>query len=120
MDLAQGRHVHETKKAERAGILAVYVAVVLSIIPALLVSVYVEAVPAMLFPVAASVFPLAATTSRQARIFRLIALILLLLVVVLGRMSVGRLFIPSVFAMAVAYVYVRRSSNPANRHVEAV
>jgi hypothetical protein len=87
------------------------VSVVLAIIPALLVSVYVEAVPTMLVPVTATLIPLAAKTSNQARSFRLIALVLLLLVVALGGMSVGQLFIPSMLAMAVAYIHVRRSSN---------
>lgn len=100
----------QTEMHGRTGHIAIYAAMVLAIIPALLVFFYVEKVPAILIPILAAALPLFSRSRAQAKVLRLVALVLLSVVALLGMMSIGRLFIPSALAMAVACAQKQRTS----------
>lgn len=88
--------------ARRAGDAAAYAAAALAAAAALVVALYVERVPSVLVPVAASVLPLFVRTARARARARGAAFLVLIAFVYLGLMTVGVLFVPSALAMGAA------------------
>jgi hypothetical protein len=86
----------------RAGTVALYVAIVLAVVPAALAYIYVEPVTTMVIPVGAAMLPLLARTWEAAVALRIAGLSILGLFAVLGMASVGSMFLPAVVAMAVS------------------
>ena len=92
----------EVEPRGRWCVLAGFASFALAFVPALMVFFFLEKVPTMAIPVVASGLPLIARTRRQAYRLAVVGLIVLSLIVILGWMGVGRLFIPSALAMVLA------------------
>ena len=89
------------------GLVALYVALVCAGVAAALVYFGVEAEPIMALPVIITMLPFIARSFRQARVLRITSVVLLGTFAVLGILSVGFLFLPSVIALAIATAQVR-------------
>jgi hypothetical protein len=79
--------------------------VILSAVPAGWVAVTWDAEPSLAFPVLVSGFPLIIRSRLLSIVFRWVAVILLAVFAGLGMFSVGRLFVPAIFAMVLSALW---------------
>ena len=88
-------------------------------IPAALVYFGIESVPTMLFPVVVAALPLFSTNSSRIRALCLLAASLMSVFVVLGMLTVGMFFLPSVLLLLVAALLARTSQRaPSNEELK--